>query len=78
MAARGFMVIKNTTITYDGVQTRLHAGQKIDVPVGSALATALGANIVALTSQQQAGASGEHQPIASSLNLGSHFNPGQN
>jgi hypothetical protein len=72
------MVIKATTITYDGVQQRLHAGQKIDVPVGSALATALGANVVALTSQQQSGNAGSHEPIAASLNLGSHFNPGQN
>lgn len=78
MAARGFMVIKNVTITYDGVVQRFHAGQIVDVPVGSSLATLLGANIVALTAQQQAGAAGEHQPVESSINIGSQYNPGQN
>jgi len=78
MAARGLLIIKATTITYDGVQHRLHAGQIIDVPAGSALNTAIGANGVALTAQQQAGAAGEHEPIAASLTLGSHYNPGQN
>ena len=78
MAARPVLVIKTTTISYDGVQQRLHAGQKIDVPVGSALATALGANVRTLTTSETAGAPGEHQPVCQSLNLGSHFNPGQN
>lgn len=78
MAARGFMVIKSTTITYDGVTTRFKAGDIVDVPAGSSLGTMLGANAVALTAQQMAGAAGEHQPLAADLKLGSSYNPGQN
>ena len=78
MAARGYMIIKNTVITYDGVQQRFHAGQVVDVPSGSSLGTLLGANAVALTAQMQSGAPGEHEPVASSLTLGSSYNSGQN
>jgi hypothetical protein len=78
MAARPFLVIKTTTITYDGVQARFHAGHIVDVPVGSSLATMLGANIRALSTAETAGSAGEHQPVCQSLNLGSHYNPGQN
>jgi hypothetical protein len=78
MAARPFLVIKTTTITYDGVQARFHAGQIVDVPSGSSLGTMLGANARALSVQETSGAAGEHQPVCQSLNLGSHFNPGQN
>lgn len=78
MAARGYMVVKSTTITYDGVPTRFKAGDIVDVPAGSALGTMLGSNAVPLTAQQQAGAAGEHQPLASDLKLGAAYNPGQN
>lgn len=52
MAARPMLVIADTTITYDGVPQRIIRGTVIDVPASSALNTALGANIAALTSQQ--------------------------
>jgi hypothetical protein len=47
------LVNTNCSITYDGVSVPLMRGTVIEVPTGSALATALGANITALTSQQQ-------------------------
>jgi hypothetical protein len=53
MAANPQMVTLNTTATYDGVVTPLVRGTIIDVPTGSALATALSGKIVALTAQQQ-------------------------
>lgn len=53
MAARGMFVNADITITYDGVPVRLKRGTVIDVPAGSALNTALGSNITALTAGQQ-------------------------
>jgi hypothetical protein len=53
MAANPQMVTANTTATYDGVITPLMRGTVIDVPNGSALATALSGKIVALSAQQQ-------------------------
>lgn len=52
MAARPMLVTADTVITYDNVSQRIPQGTVIDVPAGSALNTALGANITALTSQQ--------------------------
>lgn len=78
MAARPLLVTKTTTITYDGVQQRFHAGQIVDVPNGSSLNTMLAASTRALSAQETAGAAGEHQPVEQSINIGSHFNPGQN
>ena len=78
MAARPLLITKTTTITYDGVQQRFHAGQIVDVPLGSSLNTMLAANSRALSAQETAGAAGEHQPVASSLSLGAAYNPGQN
>jgi hypothetical protein len=53
MAANPQMVTANTTATYDGVIVPLMRGTVIDVPNGSALATALSGKIVALSAQQQ-------------------------
>jgi len=58
MAARPMLVNTDVMITYDGVAQRIARGTVIDVPSGSALNTALGANITALTAQQ-AGATGD-------------------
>lgn len=52
MANRPMVVNTTTTITYDGVPVRITRGTVIDVPSGSALNTALGANITAMTAQQ--------------------------
>jgi hypothetical protein len=53
MAANPQLVTADCVITYDGVPQRIPRGTVIDVPAGSALATALGANITALTTQQK-------------------------
>lgn len=53
MAANPQLVTANTTITYDGVSVPLMRGTVIDVPNGSALATALSGKVAALTAQQQ-------------------------
>lgn len=56
MAANPQLVKTNIppgTFTYDGVPNQMILrGTVIDVPAGSALATALGANITPLTAQQ--------------------------
>jgi hypothetical protein len=66
MAANPQMITNSITINYDGVNSaangfggytgyHLQRGTVIDVPVGSALATAIGAgNMTPLTSQQTA------------------------
>ena len=59
MAANGQVVTADITITYDGVSQRIPRGTVIDVPAGSALATALSGSIVALTSQQKADTGGQ-------------------
>lgn len=53
MAANPQLVTSNTTVTYDGVVTQLMRGWVIDVPNGSALATALSGKVVALPAQSQ-------------------------
>jgi hypothetical protein len=47
------MVTANITVTWDGVQFPVTAGQVVDIPAGSALETAYGtANLAALNAQQ--------------------------
>lgn len=58
MAANPQLVTTDITITYDGVSQRITRGTVIDMPVGSALATALGANVTPLTAQQKSDAGG--------------------
>jgi hypothetical protein len=53
MASNPQLVNADCTITWDGVSQRIPRGTVIDVPAGSALATALGSNITALTTQQK-------------------------
>jgi hypothetical protein len=59
MAANGQLVTADITITWDGVSVRLPRGTVIDVPAGSALATALSGSITALTSTQTAAMNGQ-------------------
>lgn len=67
MAANPQLVTSNTTVTYDGVVVPLMRGQVIDVPNGSALATALSGKIVALTAQQQIPGSSDSLGAGSAL-----------
>lgn len=53
MAANPQIVTSDITITYDGVPQRLMRGTIVDVPAGSALATALSGSISALTTAQK-------------------------
>jgi hypothetical protein len=53
MASNPQLVNTDCTITWDGASQRIPRGTVIDVPAGSALATALGGNITALTTQQK-------------------------
>ena len=74
MAARPMVV--NTTIpygtfTYDGVPNNvILRGTVIDVPAGSALNTALGASITAMTAQQTQPGSSDSVSAAGMGNLG--------
>jgi hypothetical protein len=74
MAARPMVV--NTTIpygtfTYDGVPNNvILRGTVIDVPAGSALNTALGANITAMSTQQQQPGSSDSINASGVSNLG--------
>jgi len=52
MAANPQLVTAKTTITYDGVSQVIPRGTVIDVPNGSALATALSGNIVSMSATQ--------------------------
>lgn len=69
MAANPQVVNTDVTITYDGVSQRIARGTVIDVPVGSALATALGANTTALTSQQKQDGGGQAVSVPGMENL---------
>jgi hypothetical protein len=53
MAANPQLVTADTTITYDGVSQRVTRGTVIDVPAGSALATALSGFITPVASGYQ-------------------------
>jgi hypothetical protein len=53
MAANPQLVTSNTTVVYDGVTVQLMRGVIIDVPNGSALATALSGKVIALSAQNQ-------------------------
>jgi len=62
MAANGYVVNTDVTITWDGVSQRIPRGTVIDTPAssGSNLAATIGAgNLTALTSQQTAAANGQ-------------------
>ncbi len=53
MGANVRMVTVDTTFTYDGASQRIQAGTVVDVPVGSALETAIGTgNMVSLSVAQ--------------------------
>lgn len=58
MAANGYLVNADVTVTWDGVPARFMRGTVIDSPASGALVTALGANITALTAGQQAAMNG--------------------
>ena len=51
MAANGYVINADVTVTWDGVPVRFMRGQVIDSPASGALVTALGSNITALPSQ---------------------------
>lgn len=51
MAANGYVVNADVTVTWDGVPARFMRGTIIDSPASGALVTALGSNITALPSQ---------------------------
>jgi len=62
MAANGYVVNTDVTITWDGVSQRIPRGTVIDTPAssGSNLAATIGAgNLTALTSQQTAAMNGQ-------------------
>jgi hypothetical protein len=63
-------VTSNTTVTYDGVVVPLLRGTVIDVPNGSALATALSGKITAVTAQQQVPGSSDSLGAGSGLSAG--------
>lgn len=69
MAANPQVVNTDTTITYDGVSQRIPRGTVIDVPNGSALATALSGNITALTTQQKQDGGGQAVSVPGLENL---------
>lgn len=59
MAANGQVVTVDFNLTWDGVTTRVPRGTVVDIPNGSALATAYaGGSPVALTTQQKADGQG--------------------
>jgi len=53
MAANGYVLNTDATVTWDGVSVRLARGTVIDSPASGALVTALSTAITALTSNQQ-------------------------
>ena len=59
MAANGYVVNTGVQITWDGVSQWIPRGTVIDVPAGSALATALSGNLTALTSMQTQAMNGQ-------------------
>ncbi len=62
MAANGYVVNTDVTITWDGVSQRIPRGTVIDTPAssGTNLAATIGAgNLTALTSQQTQAANGQ-------------------
>jgi len=59
MAANGYVVNTGVQITWDGVSQWIPRGTVIDVPAGSALATALSGNLTALTSMQTQAMTGQ-------------------